>query len=281
MADFNLRSHTPPLGGPLPAPRVLGTDLDGTLIPLPGEPDNQRDLEILKLSLEEKNRELVFATGRHLESVLAVMESDGLPRPRWIVCDVGATICRETREGYRPYEPYQRHLAEIVGKIDRAVVEEALTGVEGITPQEGPVQGPFKISYYCEAAEVRDLSGVITGVCAERGLPFACMSSVDPFDQRGLLDLLPDGISKAYALIWLSSHADFLPGEMVFAGDSGNDHAALTAGFRAVAVGNMEPELAETIEREMGAKGWADRFHRARARATSGVLEGCRHFGLI
>lgn len=153
--------------------------------------------------------------------------------------------------------------------------------MEGLVLQEDAAQAPFKISYYCDAANLPDLSRAIGELCEGKALPFACMPSVDPFNNRGLLDLLPREVSKAYALLWLSTHADFDPGELVYAGDSGNDHAALTAGFRAIAVANMDAGLAAAMSREMAEKGWADRFYRARRTATSGVLEGCRHFGLV
>jgi sucrose-6-phosphatase len=41
------------------------------------------------------------------------------------------------------------------------------------------------------------------------------MGSLDPFLNCGLLDVLPKGVSKAYALLWLSTHADFKPDEVV------------------------------------------------------------------
>jgi len=273
MTHFNFQS-------PLP-PRVLGTDLDGTLIPLPDSAENRADLRTLAGLLAEQERELVFATGRHFESVLGVIDSADLPEPQWIVCDVGTTVCRRTDEGYRRFRPYEEHLSELIGRIDRGAVEQALRGVSGLTLQDDDSQGPFKVSYFCEDREVRTLAEEIMVICGERKLPFNCMPSVDPFTNRGLLDLLPKGVSKAYALIWLSTHADFDPSELVYAGDSGNDHAALVAGFRAIAVGNMDGNLAAEIAAEMAEKGWSDRFYRASAQATSGVLEGCRHFGLV
>ncbi len=273
MDHFNFQSELPP--------KVLGTDLDGTLIPLPDAPRNREDLATLSRLLEERERELVFATGRHLDSVLSVIETDDLPEPSWIVCDVGTTICRRTGEGFRRFGPYEEHLSELVGKIDRRAVETALRPVEGILLQDEASQGPFKISYFCEDKAVRGLAEQIGIVCETEKLPFNCMPSVDPFTNRGLLDLLPKGVSKAYALIWLSTHADFDPAELVYAGDSGNDHAALVAGFRAIAVGNMDAELAEEMASEMAEKGMSERFYRASARGTSGVLEGCRHYGLV
>ena len=96
-----------------------------------------------------------------------------------------------------------------------------------------------------------------------------------------LLDVLPAQVSKAYALIWLATHADFLPDEVVYAGDSGNDLAALICGFRAIVVANDSEGLADRVAASLEERSLLDRLYLARDQATSGVLEGCRHFGLI
>lgn len=273
MDHFNLQS--------LSAPRVLGTDLDGTLIPLPDSEENRRDLKILAKGLSENKRELVFATGRHFESMLEAVEENGLPQPEWMICDVGTSIYHSTRDGFRSFGPYQEHLSEKIGGMDRAAVEGALASVDGLELQGEPSQGPFKISFFSEASRVEELEEQIEAICGKAGLPFTCMGSVDPFNGKGLLDLLPNGVSKAYALIWLATHADFRPEELVYAGDSGNDFAAIVAGFRSIAVGNASDKLIRKIETEMEAKGIPKRFYHATGKATSGVLEGCRHFGLL
>ncbi|MBC2600284.1 HAD-IIB family hydrolase [Puniceicoccus vermicola] len=261
--------------------RVLGTDLDGTLIPLPDCPENREDLEILKKGLESGGREVVFATGRHFESVLEAIEEFGLPQPQWLICDVGTSIYRAKGGGYELYQPYVDHLSEKSGGIDRTDVEEAVSGIDGLELQGAESQGPFKISYFADNSRVDELVREMGRACEEKGLPFLAMGSVDPFNQNGLLDLLPAGVSKAYALIWLATHADFRPEELVFSGDSGNDYAALVAGFRSIAVGNAASELVEKVAQEMKANGASERFYAAKAFATSGVLEGCRHFGLL
>ncbi len=261
--------------------RVLGTDLDGTLIPLPDSEDNRRDLRILARAMTSGNRELVFATGRHVESVLETIEGYGLPQPQWMVCDVGSSIYRWGSGRYELFGPYRDHLRELVGGMDRRSMIAALEAVDGLQLQDAASQGPFKISFFAEAARVEELESRIALICENGGFPFGCMGSVDPFSGKGLLDLLPNQVSKAYALIWLATHADFRPEELVYAGDSGNDYAALVAGFRSIAVGNASDSLVAKITREMESRGALDRFYPARASGTSGVLEGCRHFGLV
>ena len=114
----------------------------------------------------------------------------------------------------------------------------------------------------------------------ESNAPYSLIQSVDPFTGDGLIDCLPKGVSKAYALAWWSQYMDLDTGEIIFAGDSGNDLAAMIAGYRVIVVGNADRSLAHagaTSARTC----WVEQptvF--ARKKATSGVLEGCRWFGL-
>lgn len=267
----------------LTKPAVLATDLDGTLIPLPGEAENASALEVIRREREGRGFKLVYATGRHLESVREAMEGSGLPEPDWMVCDVGSSIYgRVGNTGqYERFGPFERYLERITEGHGRGQVENCLACIDGLIPQSPERQGRFKISYECAVEQLEAVQEEVCRRLAVAAMPYACMGSVDPFEQCGLLDVLPVGVTKAHALTWLSAHADFSPGEVVFAGDSGNDRAALASGFRAILVGNGSEELAASVYNELEARSLQGRFYRAKGKATSGVLEGCRFFGLI
>ncbi|MCC5843726.1 MAG: HAD-IIB family hydrolase [Verrucomicrobia bacterium] len=261
--------------------RVLATDLDGTLIPLPDRPENVRALNELSTRLTERDRELIFCTGRHFESVIDALDEFGLPRPAWMICGVGSAMYVREGDGYARFAPYYAHLDELTGHVDREGIQALLADMEGLTLQCAAHQGEYKISYDCAAEAMEGLIAEIDRRLEQHGCRFRCMGSVDPFTGGGLVDLLPEGVTKAYALAWLSTHGDFDPEEVVYAGDSGNDLAALTHGFRAIVVGNATEALAGQVRDALTAKGMADRFYRAEGFATSGVLEGCGHFGLV
>jgi sucrose-6F-phosphate phosphohydrolase len=273
MAQFNPNPSVPP--------RILATDLDGTFIPLPGNGNNLAALETFRQARATTDFSLVFATGRHLESVLEAMRQFDLPRPDWIVCDVGTSIHRRQDDSFALFKPFEAHLAETTHGIDRSAVESLLADLDGLALQSPERQQRFKISYESTDADAEPLADAINQRLQNAGFPYACLSSLDPFHGTGLLDVLPAGASKAAALLWLSTHADFSPDEVVFSGDSGNDLAALVSGFRAILVANAAPELAERARRELAARGLADRLFLATLPATSGVLQGCRHFHLL
>lgn len=262
-------------------PRVLATDLDGTLIPLPDNAGNQAALEVLHQAFAAGRLELVFATGRHLESVLEAIPKYALPRPDWIVCDVGTSIHRRQGDSFALFKPFETHLAETTHGVDRTAVESLLADLEGLSLQSPERQQRFKISYESAAADVERLAALVNQRLAAAALPYAGLASLDPYRGAGLLDVLPAGASKAAALIWLATHADFVPDEVVFAGDSDNDFAALACGFRAIVVANAPQGLADRAERALAERNLPGRLFRATRPATSGVLEGCRHFGLV
>lgn len=268
---------------PLPeiAPRILATDLDGTLIPLPNEAGNQADLATLEAAHDAGQLPLIFATGRHFASVLEAIRQYHLPEPEWIICDVGSRILRRSGKDYALFAPYEAHLEEMVGQHDRREIEVLLSGLQGLDFQQPDHQTAHKISYQCAADQIEALTAAVRERLSAAGVPYSAMGSLDPFLNIGLIDVLPGAVNKAYALRWLATHADFSPDEVVYAGDSGNDEAALSCGFRAIIVANASTGLASRVRSTLAQRGLEDRLFCAPSRATSGVREGLRYFKLI
>ena len=71
---------------------ILASDLDGTLIPLDGRPENRRALQRLVTARLQDRFTLVFVTGRHKASICEVICEHHLPLPDWVISDVGTTI---------------------------------------------------------------------------------------------------------------------------------------------------------------------------------------------
>jgi maltooligosyltrehalose trehalohydrolase len=273
-------------------PPILATDLDGTLIPgdsLPPRDPQIQALATLRELAGSEELELVFVTGRHHDSVVQVMQTKGLPAPRWIICDVGTSIFHRDppvqQEPYRQLQAYVNHLDAIVGAftIDRLAsqIAQRIDVDNGLRLQESEKQGRHKLSFYCDAETLDRRVEQIALTLAELAAPYRIVSSVDPFNGDGLIDLLPTGTDKASALAWWSAFRECNPADVVFAGDSGNDYAALTAGFRAILVGNADRQLAQRVSEHHHRAGHPQRIYLARGHATAGVLEGCRWFGLV
>jgi hydroxymethylpyrimidine pyrophosphatase-like HAD family hydrolase len=256
--------------------------LDGTWLPLDGNRQNQRDLVLLGQLLRQHKVCLVYVTGRHRASVERAIREHLAPRPDWIICDVGTTIYRMPETG-DPAEvtDYARHLSSLIAPLPIDRLRAALNEIAGLRLQEPEKQGRFKLSYYADRSELDELCGRLQEWLAKRTAPYSIIRSVDPFTGDGLIDLLPEGVSKAHALRWWTGQAGLDDSAVVFAGDSGNDRAAFLAGYRAIVVGNADRGLADEIRQAHRRQGWSNRLYLAEAPATSGVLEGCRWFGLF
>jgi HAD superfamily hydrolase (TIGR01484 family) len=253
--------------------------MDGTFIPLDGNQDNVRDLLLLQAELELRSIDLVYVTGRDYRLVQSAIRSHLLPTPTWIICDVGTTIyVRDLHGKHELLEAYRDHLAEIVDGTDAQTLSELLAGIPNMRKQEQEKQGQFKLSYYADVNELDEVAEQIELRLTSDRLPYELLSSVDPFTGQGLIDLLPTSISKAYALAWWALHTKRDNESIVFAGDSGNDFAALTAGYRSILVGNALPTVVFEVRNAHKRSDWLGRLHVAAGHATSGVLEGLKHF---
>lgn len=284
---------------------LLATDLDGTLIPLgaanadhqantPADPairesadaepldgDQHAALEMLRRQCDEAKLAIVFVTGRHHDSVMQVMAAVQLPKPQWIICDVGSTLLALDHKTYRPVEAYVNHLEALSGGADSAALAAYFPPHDDFILQESANQGRHKRSYYCAPAKLDQHVARIEQTLDQHRLAYRVVSSVDPFNGKGLIDLLPQGTDKAAALHWWADWQNHPLEQIVYAGDSGNDYAALTCGLRAILVGNADQALRRQVTEHHRQAGTPERIYAARGLATAGVLEGCRHFGLI
>jgi HAD superfamily hydrolase (TIGR01484 family) len=268
--------------GPFSSSRILATDLDGTLIPLEGSERNAADLATLAKQLQTRDTKLVFVTGRHFASVEAAIVEHRLPVPDWIICDVGTTIYeRQSSRSFEQLAAYSEHLAAVTTTLAVHELRERLAVVKRLRIQESEKQGPFKLSFYADAEVLTELRAEIDECLIRWAAPYSVIHSVDPFNGDGLIDLLPRDVSKAYALDWWSRHVNLSQEQIVFAGDSGNDLAAFTAGYQTIVVGNADRSLRNHVLEVHRHAGWNDRLFVAAECATSGVLAGCRMFGLI
>ncbi|EMI16167.1 HAD-superfamily hydrolase, subfamily IIB [Rhodopirellula maiorica SM1] len=263
--------------------KVLATDLDGTFIPLDDHDDNRRDLSEVQRFLSEHAMELLFVTGRHFASVQDAIAEHRLPSPEWIICDVGTTIMRRvddaasSNESMQRVQAYHDDLAAIVGPIATTDLMKEFSGIAGSRLQESEKQGAFKLSYYADASHLESILEQFQQKLERIAAPYSIIASVDPFNGDGLIDLLPRGVSKAYALRWWAEHMTVQPEAIVFAGDSGNDLAALTAGYRAIVVHNASDELKQNVTEAHRIAKTDDHVFLASKKATSGVMEGLKH----
>lgn len=260
---------------------LLASDLDGTLIP--PERDEQRLREVAEFvdAVDASvNLMLAYVTGRHLSLALEGIAELGLPSPDWFVCDVGTSVYRSTDAGFEPDQGYRNAMRTAFGGLSGVDVRAAIGAVEGLDLQEEEKQGEFKVSYYTQGRPepyVETVQSRLDRANATVNL----VPSHDPVTDRGLLDVLPAGIAKDYAVRYLHDHSGVDEQRLVYAGDSGNDRAAMLTGFRVIVVGNADEVLKKDLGIEAVVQGIAEKIYFAKHPYARGVLEGLRHFGFV
>jgi alpha-amylase len=185
------------------------------------------------------------------------------------------------RDGaYVPDEAYRQAVAKALGADGRAAAA-ALAAHPEVELQPPLHQGEHKASFFTPWPVAERLVGELRALAAAVGARVGFVVSRDVVTGRGLLDALPEGVAKDRAVERVAGLLGLGSDQVVFAGDSGNDEAALLAGFRSVVVGNAPAPLVERLREEAERRGRLERIYFAREHYAAGVLEGCRHFGIF
>lgn len=262
---------------------LLASDMDGTVIPL--EIDSRREEEVagLKAAVESAAHLLLaYVTGRGLGLAETAIREYGLPRPDLLVCDVGTSLYRATAGGYEADLGYARLMRNAMGGLDFLDVREHLRPVAHLLLQPEERQTEFKLSYHLP--DDQDHGAIVAAVrerLEELEGGIQAVYSVGAPSGRGLLDLLPHGAAKDHALHHLHELTGVDSARVVYAGDSGNDLAALLAGFKGIVVANAGEDLRAELEVRIRNGMLTSEIHFSPYPYAKGVLEGSQHFGIL
>lgn len=234
--------------------RVLVTDLDGTL--LGGDATDRRRLrEALDRHPEVT---VVFATGRSLSSVEQILRSDPLvPRPRWIIADVGASVIDGTDRSR--LDGLQNQLRR--GWPGQRRVRERLAHLPGLVYQDGVAQ-EGRCSFFLRPEQ---LSDELTSAVRELGCGWT-------YSGDRYFDVLPASASKGAALALLARRHRWSMGAVLVAGDSRNDLSLFRLGAHGVIMSGAEPALRDLIRGDA-------RVHRPERPGAGGILSALESLG--
>jgi len=229
---------------------TLATDLDGTFL---GGSDAARARLYDWIKANRGSVGLLFVTGRD-PAFITDMVRDGLPRPDYVVGDVGTTIAEVAHDA--TLHPIAELEAEIAALWDDrgAEVREALDGQPGLTLQ--PTQFRYRVSYDMDPEQFREATADLV-----RDMGLDPLISADQY-----FDVLPPGVSKGPSLRRLIAYLGVPDDRVLAAGDTLNDLSMLVCGLPAVAVGGSERALLDEI-------GDHPQVHRARAVGAGGIAE--------
>lgn len=237
---------------------TLATDLDGTFL---GGTDADRARLYGWIEGNRDSVGLIFVTGRDPHFITAMVRDGEMPRPDYVVGDVGTTIAAvdETAQ-IHPIAELEAQIADLWA--DRgAAVRSALAGHPGLALQ--PTAFRYRISFDLDPSALEPRSAETVQAM---GLDMLIS------DNR-YFDVLPPGISKGPSLLRLIDHLGVPKTRVLGAGDTMNDHSMLVCGLKSVAVGGSEPALLDRV---------ADLplVYKAHAAGAGGILEAIAALGL-
>lgn len=230
---------------------LLATDLDGTF--LGGNMESR--LRLYRLIKQYADIQVVFVTGRGLESVIPLLNDPLIPRPDYIIADVGATVVNGTT--LEAIEPIQ-------GNIEQKwpspyAIQTEVSEKTDVIYQEVPQQR--RCSFYYDTDT--DLNKIY-----EIAAHFECdvITSVDTY-----LDILPQGVNKGSTLKALVEQLEIEEADVLVAGDTLNDLSLYNTGYKGVVVGEAELGL---LEHTAAYK----HVYQATAPGAGGISESLGHF---
>jgi HAD superfamily hydrolase (TIGR01484 family) len=237
---------------------VLATDLDGTFL---GGSDEARKKFYSWIESQRPRVGLIFVTGRDPGHIRDLTRKQGVPKPDFVVGDVGTTIAAVDDDHF--IVPIPELEAEIAAAWNDAStrVQAALRSAPGLKLQSTGFR--YRVSY-----DMDPVSFDAQALDTVAGLGLDALISADRY-----FDVLPKDVSKGPSLLRLLTHLGIDNRKVLVAGDTLNDLSMLTMGLPAVAVGNSEPALIEALDGH-------DHVHRAREEGVGGIAEAILHHKL-
>jgi sucrose-6F-phosphate phosphohydrolase len=266
--------------------RILATDLDRTLLPNGKWQADEDAIQIFNDLTDRNDILVVYVTGRNLDLTENAIREFGVRHPDVLCGDVGTTIRKYEKGQWHFDEGWANHIHRNSPRWDATAVRNAVAGIEGMREQESEHLNQFKQSYYVDHLRYEEILKEVDELVKGR-FDEVIVYSFDSENGKGLLDVLPASATKLTALEYVAEEYGSEREDVIFCGDSGNDIFPLTAGFSGVLVKNADEQLLLNIEQAMNdnprlkvyfAKG---NFMGLSGYYTSGVIEGCYHYGVF
>ena len=216
--------------------RAIFSDLDQNLI------GNPKALECFADVIRDNRKCVTFgiATGRRLDSALALMKKHRIPTPDILISSLGTRIHYGqslTEDGY-----WADHIDH---DWSGQRVRRILSKVPGLMPQSKAEQTPFKVSFYYDP-EIAPTVEDIVSLLRQKDITANVMLSFGQY-----LDIVPSRASKGQALRYVSQRLDIPLEQILVVGGSGTDEDMMRGNTLAVVVGNRHhEELSQLVDQE-------------------------------
>lgn len=273
---------------------MLSSDIDDTMI---GDRDALATFN--KIWLEEcvgRGCKLVYNTGRSLEDYLAVRKGWDLLVPDVLIGGCGSQVYTFDAKGYPVLDRNWMEKLK-VGWSNKAAVIHAVERSERLSHKYGKITQKKESTgndfmYSCKIIAGRDSGFSVEQtkkdfeeVMEEAGFHItvsvasvaysteSTVTGIREGESYIFVDVLPAAAGKGAAQVYVRELLGFTEGEVVVAGDSGNDVSMFTVGCeRGIMVGNARAELVAVKQ--------PHHVH-TQGRYAAGVVEGLENYGLL
>lgn len=223
--------------------------------------DNPEDLpRFVKLLQQHRSTSFGIATGRRLDSALAVMKRHGIPIPNVLVTSLGTQI------HYSPGLNADGFWTEHIDHLWKPrAVQRILDDLPGLKLQPKKEQSRFKRSYYYDPAKAPSLEEINTLLRSKE----QTVNVIHSFGQY--LDIIPVRASNGQALRYFAQRWEIPLERMLVAGGSGADEDMMLGNTLAVVVANRHhEELSQLVDLE--------RIYFAKEPHTLGIMEAIEYY---
>ena len=236
--------------------RAIFSDLDQNLV------GNPAALKIFTEVIKENRKCVTFgiATGRRIDSALALIKKYRIPTPDLLITSLGTRI--HYGQSLTEDDYWADHIDfDWSGQRIRRLVSK----LPGMKPQPKVDQTPFKISYYYDPEIAPGIEDIISHLHQHEITANVMLS----FGQY--IDIVPSRASKGQALRYVSQRLDIPLEQILVAGGSGADEDMMRGNTLAVVVGNRHnEELSQLVDQE--------RIYFAGQDHALGILEAIEHY---
>jgi sucrose-phosphate synthase len=238
---------------------AIVTAIDHTLL------GDSEGLEQFVQYIRKNRKKFLFgiATGRGLNSALAVLKKYSIPMPDILITSLGTEIY---------YAP--QLIADIAWThhIDHLWTPQALRRIigelPGLVPQAKSEQSRYKLSYHYDSNVAPSMEEILT-LLRQQEL------SVNPILSFGqFLDIIPARASKGHALRYFSRQWNIPLERILVTGGSGADEDMLRGNTRGVVVANRHREELSTL-------GDTEHVYFADRPYAWGILEAIEHYDFL
>lgn len=236
--------------------RAIFSDLDQNLL------GNQQMLERFSEVVRENRKCVTFgiATGRRLDSALAVIKKHGIPHPDVLISSLGTRIHYGralTKDDY-----WTDHIDH---DWNPGRVRRVFSGMDGLKLQPRREQSQFKVSWYYDSDRGPSIDEIIA-LARQREITANIQYSFGQF-----IDFVPSRASKGQALRYVAQRLDIPLEQLLVAGGSGADEDMMRGNTLAVVVSNRHHEELSQLEDQ-------ERIYFAGQPHAAGILEAFEYY---